>query len=460
LTPTNQEETLDQVLALLSDCEADRVKANRELANHEARVVSISDEISWIQDEIGNLTKAGGSESIQLRMQYAVRQSELTSARREIHQHLMGSLPFVIAGVPKDLQEWSVQEVLDAKASSERAEENLNYLRSAVDESGVGERTGGRIIRAGQTISGRSKSEEVQSPLSNLPLDAVGEVVKRHAFLGLGAGQFEAIDSLEQGILRLEAFEEAEQDLREATIGSGIGDKAEELRLLATELGSIQAEIARLRGEIEQCDANKSQIEAWIDKLKQNDDPESLLNRRLARIGDLERLCDLVIASVRRNFAEPLESAFSEGFDLLSRKSGKLEGVSIDTADYSTRLYMRGFEGNWLDRGLSATERQHVGLSLVYALRRASTRWSLPLPVVVDTPTSRMDRQHKSWSVTKFYPQLSNQVVVFATSDDLADGLFEELLESGALGLQLLIREVSDNSVEVVSSDLSAFFRG
>jgi hypothetical protein len=60
--------------------------------------------------------------------------------------------------------------------------------------------------------------------------------------------------------------------------------------------------------------------------------------------------------------------------------------------------------------------------------------------------------------VTKFYPQLSNQVIVFATSDDLSDGLFEELSESGSLGLQHLISEVSDNSVKITPTDLGSFF--
>ena len=155
-----------------------------------------------------------------------------------------------------------------------------------------------------------------------------------------------------------------------------------------------------------------------------------------------------------------MESAFREGFELLSRKSGRLQDISIDTNDYNTSLSMRGFEGNWLDRDLSATERQHVGLALVFALRRASTEWALPLPVIIDTPTSRMDSEHKSWSVTRFYPQLSQQVVVLATSDDLAGGLFEELAESGVLGAQILVRELSENSVEAITSDLESFFGG
>ena len=180
----------------------------------------------------------------------------------------------------------------------------------------------------------------------------------------------------------------------------------------------------------------------------------------MSRIDQLERLTDLITPLVRSSFATPLEESFREGFELLSRKSGRIEKVTIDTEDYSTFLSMRGFSGNWLDRDLSATEKQHVGLALVYALRRASTEWSMPLPVIIDTPTSRMDSQHKSWSVTRFYPQLSNQVVVFATSDDLSGGLYEELSDSGVLGSQLLVQEVSENSVEVVDSNLGSFFGG
>ena len=174
----------------------------------------------------------------------------------------------------------------------------------------------------------------------------------------------------------------------------------------------------------------------------------------------MEKLTNLITSSVRKSFAGPLEEAFEEGFELLSRKSGRIEKVTINTEDYSTHLSMRGFSGNWLDRDLSATERQHVGLALVYSLRRASTEWSMPLPVVIDTPTSRMDSEHKSWSVTRFYPQLSNQVVVFATSDDLSGGLFEELAKGTELGPQLLVQEVSENSVEVVTSNLESFFGG
>ena len=116
---------------------------------------------------------------------------------------------------------------------------------------------------------------------------------------------------------------------------------------------------------------------------------------------------------------------------------------------------MAGFSGNWLERDLSATEKQHVGLSLLYALRRQA---QTALPVVVDTPTSRMDKRHKGYSVTKFYPQLSHQVIVLATSDDLAGGLYQELQSAQALGQEILLKESGDAEVELEVGSLADFF--
>ena len=71
-----------------------------------------------------------------------------------------------------------------------------------------------------------------------------------------------------------------------------------------------------------------------------------------------------------------------------------------------------------------------------------------------------MDKDHKGWSVTRFYPALSHQVIVLATSDDLGNGLYSELKETESLGCELHIKENTENSVIVEESNLSTFFGG
>jgi len=459
LAPEDQVEGINQLLELRQRLLQDRDTSNLNLIECMAQMKVDGLKIVEIQEEIENLTRDGGSENVQLRMDYAIKQSELTGSRRELHEHLMSSLPFVVAGLPSDLSDWDIEGAIEAKRSDKRKEEQMEFLGSVIDDSEVGGRTRKKLLKSGRTISEKSEPGETGF-LSCLPLDALDALVRRHAELGMNDAFEQMTDCVEEAVERLKSFRDSEQALARATAGSGIAGKAGDLKELAKGLGILQAETARLRGEVARHNQSKIDVERRIDEIRQREDSDSLLNRRLSRIEDLERLTDLVTSSVRMSFAGPLESAFKEGFELLSRKAERLEDVTIDTADYHPLLSMRGFEGNWLDRDLSATERQHVGLSLVYALRRASTEWSLPLPVIIDTPTSRMDSEHKSWSVTRFYPQLSNQVVVFATSDDLSGGLFDELQESDVLGAQLLVQEVSDNSVEVVTSDLSLFFGG
>ena len=460
LAPEDQEKSVSHLLKLLESVIEDRKAAQLALDDCVQKVEADGLRIIEIQNDIESLTQDGGSENVQLRMDYAICQSKVTSSRQFVHEHLMESLPFVVAGLPDNLSEWMIDETLAAHRSTKRVDEHRTFLESIIEESQVGKITRGRLERSSERILESMSISSSEDTLSHLPLEALESLIQRHAELGMVDAKDRVSICVLDAIQKLDAFEESENKLRQATAASGIAEKAEELKELARGLGVYQAETARLKGEVTRHTQSRLDIEKRIGEIRQRENSDSLLNRRLTRIDQLQELTALVTSSVRASFAEPLADSFSEGFELLSRKSGRLEKVRINIEDYSIHLTMRGFEGNWLDRDLSATEKQHVGLALIYALRRASTQWSLPLPVVVDTPTSRMDSVHKSWSVTRFYPQLSNQVIVFATSDDLAGGLFSELEESGVLGPQLLVQEVSDNSVEVVEANLDAFFGG
>ena len=127
MTPKDQEETLEKGLEMLEECGEELEKESEELSHQERRVKSISEEINEIQEEIERLSMAGGDENVQLRMKYAVRQSELTSSRKEIHELLMGSLPFVVAGVPESLDSWGIRELIGSKETLERATEKMDF---------------------------------------------------------------------------------------------------------------------------------------------------------------------------------------------------------------------------------------------------------------------------------------------------------------------------------------------
>ena len=457
----NEKETIEALMELLNEIKAEKKEVNIQLKEKLKQLESSKKEVTQLQDEIENITRSDNSGNVQLRMNYAIKQSELTSSRKSIHELTFQSIPFLISGIPRDLSEWSIEEVIKSKKENERINQNLDFVNHVLDASSLDKKMKKEISSIASKLAIK-KSEKNISHLSLMPLSVIKSLQSRHMILGISDCKPVVTQSLDQAIERLNDFESAESELRKATVGLGITSKATKLKELAEFVGTLQAFSATLKGRLKQLDEDKKLLESRINTIKQNEDSDSLLNRRINRIENLESLIELVKSSVRKEFGEPLESSFLEGFELLSRKSGRLEEVKIDTNNYSTSLKMRGFDGNWLDRDLSATEKQHVGLSLLYALRKAalSSKYGLSLPVIIDTPTSRMDMEHKGWSVTRFYPNLSNQVVVFATSDDLANGLYDELIESKVMGVQLLIKESTENSVEISSQELGTFFGG
>ena len=461
LAPENQKDGLEALLKLQNDLNDEYLLIEEELLTKTKELEHKTNLISELQEEIEQITRMGGAKNVELRMDYAIKQSELTSSRKDINEMIMSSLPFLLAGLPSDLSSWNFSKVIESKREQAKKLEYLEFLQLVLEQSGIKNSDKDSISSVANDLLKLQKKDNLNA-ISSLPLTALGSIQEKHLIYGNQENHTLLQDTIQLAMDRLENFEQSEKLLRDATSGLGITEIANQLKELAESVGGIQASLASLRGKSKKLDEEKRAIEIRISNIKQNEDEDSLLNRRIRRIENLEMLLESLIQKVRSDFGKPLEESFAEGFELLSRKSGRLEEVIIDTNDYSTSLSMRGFKGNWLDRDLSATEKQHVGLSLLYALRKASTfsKYGLSLPVVIDTPTSRMDIEHKGWSVTRFYPSLSNQVIVFATSDDLANGLYNELIDSKVLGLQLLISETSENSVEINQQQLGVFFGG
>ena len=236
----------------------------------------------------------------------------------------------------------------------------------------------------------------------------------------------------------------------------GLTEIADSLGATATRIGELQTLIALEEGNIESIMAEQEEINTRVEALKASTSSDSMHRRSLDLIQTLIPLLEEYRIQSRKQLADPLQEQFAEGFKMLSRKSERIKSITIDPDEYTVDISLQGFDGNWLRRDLSATERQHVGLSLLYAMRKLSNR---PIPVVVDTPTSRMDSRHKGYSVRKFYPNLSHQVIVLATSDDLAGGLYSELNASGALAKEILLQESTDtNEIKVVETNLKTFF--
>jgi len=73
-------------------------------------------------------------------------------------------------------------------------------------------------------------------------------------------------------------------------------------------------------------------------------------------------------------------------------------------------------------------------MALLWALRQISGR---QLPLVVDTPLARMDEVHRSRLLLRYFPSVSDQVVLFSTGTELDAGMLAQVEPHLARSYQL-----------------------
>ncbi len=122
--------------------------------------------------------------------------------------------------------------------------------------------------------------------------------------------------------------------------------------------------------------------------------------------------------------AEWLSEMITTEFRNLLRKRNLIARVVVDPKTYRVFIEDGKQQELPMDR-LSAGERQLLAISVLSALiKERKGRF----PVVVDTPLARLDQQHRSALIKRFFATVSHQVVVLSTDQEV-DGLAYEALK-------------------------------
>jgi len=195
----------------------------------------------------------------------------------------------------------------------------------------------------------------------------------------------------------------------------------EDLKKAEFELGAVEAELNRKQGEATQARSLIDRLERELRKsqdaifsLAKSEEKRDLATRAQTALNDYkEQIVELRLASLSKHFVE----AFS---GLVTRKS-LVDDVIVDPSTFQLKLLdAEGREITPLE--LSAGERQLFAISMLWALGRASGR---ELPMIIDTPLSRLDRQHRTNLMANYVPQSSAQVIMLCTDTELTADLSE-----------------------------------
>lgn len=204
-----------------------------------------------------------------------------------------------------------------------------------------------------------------------------------------------------------ELFDQLQAEMESCS--TQIGRKTEQLRLQEEELLSLEKRISEIEMEIEKLYEKHNISKERAEFIEECDDIISVLNQFIVRL--------------RKNKIHLLQEKTFEMYRLLSSRSGLIKDLVIDDKTYEMRINDRN--GHEIKKsGLSAGEKEVFAISLLWGLAQTS---QLKLPIIIDTPLSRLDSTHRDNIVNNYFPNAGEQVVILSTDTEIDTNYYRSL---------------------------------
>ena len=209
------------------------------------------------------------------------------------------------------------------------------------------------------------------------------------------------------------------------------GENKEKISKLNKDINRFNQELITLRNKVEINSQNKLKIketEKYIDTLN------TFLEEQKSRHKDsLEKTILIELKTLMHKLSsEENNSKFIEDVKVTILASG--QGMKITLLDQDDNEIRK--------ESLSSGEKQIYISCLIKAILNESIQ---SLPIFIDTPLGRLDEEHRDSITKKYYPALSEQVVLFSTNSEITPKRFRDISENIAKSYLLVNDGVNTN---------------
>ena len=148
-----------------------------------------------------------------------------------------------------------------------------------------------------------------------------------------------------------------------------------------------------------------------IDPMELNDDSDRII--KYAHMADT--ILEEYKIRLQKNKISVVALTMTECYKKLANKKTLINRISMDPITLD--LYYEDYNGIEINKAsLSAGEKQLMVISLLWALALCSKK---KLPVIIDTPLSRLDSAHREALITTYFPQASEQTIILSTDSEI-----------------------------------------
>ena len=121
-----------------------------------------------------------------------------------------------------------------------------------------------------------------------------------------------------------------------------------------------------------------------------------------------------------------LAKTMTECYKRLADKKNLIEHIEMD--ENTLNLLYYNYDGNIVPKdSLSAGEKQLMVIALLWALGICSKK---RLPVIIDTPLSRLDSNHRTALIKTYFPHASDQTIILSTDSEIDQHYYDLMKEN------------------------------
>lgn len=186
-------------------------------------------------------------------------------------------------------------------------------------------------------------------------------------------------------------------------------------------LAALQQKRTTLHGAamIAETEFNKA-AEQVLSSLESNDDDKRTVKYAHMAIEIIKRYR----VRLQQNKTGVLANTMTNCYRKLAYKKHLIEKIQMDPVTLDLH-YLNGNGEEVEKKKLSAGEKQLMVISLLWALAICSKK---KLPVIIDTPLSRLDSIHREALITTYFPNASDQTIILSTDSEI-DHIYYELMK-------------------------------
>ena len=218
-----------------------------------------------------------------------------------------------------------------------------------------------------------------------------------------------------QASLETSATTESEKELFEELQGTIEGCQ--------TQIGRLSVRLSNINEEIVALESKISDVELEISKLYEKHGYSKEKADFIEECDAIANLMNTYMVKLRKKKVHMLQEKTFEMYKMLSSKASLIKELSINDKTYE--VLIRDKSGHEMRKsGLSAGEKEIFALSLLWGLAQTS---ELNLPIIIDTPLSRLDSIHRDNIVNHYFPNAANQVIILSTDTEVDSSYFKNL---------------------------------